>query len=684
MRDATIIELGGVVHGADEGRNSSSEGDELAQDDDTPAPVATAAGPSKLRQTKIIDSAAVVTANEEVPRSIDDWMTAECIPFNMMRSWYWDRMVQKLKNAPPSFEYAKYDKARTGRVDVTRTRVSARVDRLKQEWPTGCMLQLDGWTDRRSRSHLNVMVSFPKGAIFWRSVCMQRCDKGAAAYFAILSRAIREVGEDAVVGVVMDNAVVCATAGRMVESEFEHIFSMPCTTHSIDLMFEAFGKIGWVDVLLKRAVEVTKFFMNHLKVRDLLLVYSGGDGLARPGATRFATNFIMLESLEKLYLPLRSCITDDDWKEAIVLLSHRRLFHTATNEVLDNGFWAGVQKVKETSNDLLPLLKFTDGAGPRINQVYGRMDEAVENLRKNEFLLEMEKDKLEEIIMRRWNTMTSPLHCAAMFPDPEFLTVRLDKDTEVMDGFWTWLYSWAKPKSYKVLDEEVNNWIEGTGKFNSEEAVSSARGAQPARWWRRWCAELPILQRQAIRLLGQGTSASSCERNWSLFERIHSRPRNKLGAGQLSKLARVEEWRARLHRDLEEEESDDDDTDDDSDPDSGSDDGNDVDDEGWHHGHMSQQRASSNVLELERAINAEQQSWRKCTRPSKYLAHLHLAESQRGAKNITAENAEKYTSVQPLHALRLQSLQAREGQGDRERCSGQTTHREMRRRGLKV
>ncbi|GBG88489.1 hypothetical protein CBR_g47959 [Chara braunii] len=354
------------------------------------------------------DNVVVITAHEQTQRTVDDWMTAECIPFNMMRSEYWDRMVHALMNVPKGFRYAKLESARTKRVEVTRGRVTMRVEELRQEWPTtGCMLQLDEWTDRRQRPHINVMVSFPKGSIFWRSVCMSGCNKGASTYYGILKRAIEEIGAEAVMGVVMDNVAVCAPAGRMEEADHPHIFSVPCTTHSLDLIFESFTKITFVGEVIKRASEVAKFFTNLSRVRDLLL-YSNGSVMAKPGATRFATNFIMLSSLQGLYLPLRACLMDDDWKPAIVHTSQHELFVRVTHAIFDDTFWAVIEKVMQTSKNLLKLLKKVDGADPTINKVYARMDSAVEKHRESKHFTEAEKDELEAIIMRRWNTTTSP------------------------------------------------------------------------------------------------------------------------------------------------------------------------------------------------------------------------------------------------------------------------------------
>ncbi|CAN1821565.1 hypothetical protein LINPERHAP1_LOCUS29560 [Linum perenne] len=50
--------------------------------------------------------------------------------------------------------------------------------------------------------------------------------------------------------------------------------------------------------------------------------------------------------------------------------------------------------------------------------------------------------------------------------------------------------------------------------------------------------DTPLLLNIAIRLLSQ-TSSSGCERNWSVFERIHTKRRNRLEHKRLSDLVFV-------------------------------------------------------------------------------------------------------------------------------------------------
>lgn len=58
-------------------------------------------------------------------------------------------------------------------------------------------------------------------------------------------------------------------------------------------------------------------------------------------------------------------------------------------------------------------------------------------------------------------------------------------------------------------------------------------------WWRYYGGSAPILQKLAMRLLSQTSSSSGCERNWSVFERIHTKRRNRLEHQRLNDLVYV-------------------------------------------------------------------------------------------------------------------------------------------------
>ena len=68
-----------------------------------------------------------------------------------------------------------------------------------------------------------------------------------------------------------------------------------------------------------------------------------------------------------------------------------------------------------------------------------------------------------------------------------------------------------------------------------------------AQWWEAFGGQCPELQRFAIRILSQTCSASGCERNWSVFERIHTKKRNCLEQKRLNDLVFVQ-YNLRLRR----------------------------------------------------------------------------------------------------------------------------------------
>ena len=66
------------------------------------------------------------------------------------------------------------------------------------------------------------------------------------------------------------------------------------------------------------------------------------------------------------------------------------------------------------------------------------------------------------------------------------------------------------------------------GLFGRLEAWND-RDCMPAhQWWERYGRSCPELQRVAVRVLSQVSSACACERNWSSYDFIHSRKCNRL------------------------------------------------------------------------------------------------------------------------------------------------------------
>ncbi|XP_035836258.1 uncharacterized protein LOC110888989 [Helianthus annuus] len=130
-----------------------------------------------------------------------------------------------------------------------------------------------------------------------------------------------------------------------------------------------------------------------------------------------------------------------------------------------------------------------------------------------------------DIIDARWKKMLcSSIHCAAYWLNPAYQCDKenLYKGKEVFKGVLEMV-----EKNFSV-DEVID--ITSLGKFRDGEecfgrssAVASRKAIQPAEWWRLFGGEYPLMQNFAVRILSQTASSSGCERNWSVFERIHTK-----------------------------------------------------------------------------------------------------------------------------------------------------------------
>ena len=58
-------------------------------------------------------------------------------------------------------------------------------------------------------------------------------------------------------------------------------------------------------------------------------------------------------------------------------------------------------------------------------------------------------------------------------------------------------------------------------------------------WWRLHGLSAPYFQKLAILIFSQTLSSSGCERNWNVFELIHTKKRNKLEHQRLNDLVYI-------------------------------------------------------------------------------------------------------------------------------------------------
>ena len=93
---------------------------------------------------------------------------------------------------------------------------------------------------------------------------------------------------------------------------------------------------------------------------------------------------------------------------------------------------------------------------------------------------------------------------------------------------------------YELIETlNLNAYRLEEGLFGTVSAKYDRSKSDPTLWWEWYGSGAPELQNFAMRILSQGASASACERNWSSFDHIHSKKRNRLSSQKLEDLVYV-------------------------------------------------------------------------------------------------------------------------------------------------
>ena len=110
---------------------------------------------------------------------------------------------------------------------------------------------------------------------------------------------------------------------------------------------------------------------------------------------------------------------------------------------------------------------------------------------------------------------------------------------QVMDGLNDVLYAWLSPEDYVKATEQHKDYREGVGVWARKGAAELARSMSAHGFWLQCGGAAPELQKVALKVLSQPSSASSCERNWSTYKFIHCTSRNRLKPDRAEKLVFV-------------------------------------------------------------------------------------------------------------------------------------------------
>eukprot|EP00253_Pinus_taeda_P014820 PITA_14820 len=349
----------------------------------------------------------------------------------------------------------------------------------------------------------------------------------------LLDLFIQEVGPSNAIQVITDNAANYVSAGKLLMERYPNLFWTPYVAHCIDLMLEDIGKVPIMRDIVESSRSITKYIYNHASVLSLMRKFTKNKESVRPAITRFATTSISLQPLLNSMWNVTSMFLSPDWHA--LSISHKPKGEGICRLVsYDQIFWAGVEEVCAISEPLVKVFRFGDGDKPAMGYLYEAMDRAKEAIRayyedKGDEGLEKQQ-VIWRVIDEQWNNnLHRPIHAVGIYLNLAFsYAYGFIFNAEIMDGFFTCVERMVSSEQEREdISKEMEEYRMGNGTFGFTMAIKNRTTKMPDAWWTSYGGRVAHLQKLVIRVLSQTCSSSGCERNWSVFNKIYSKKRNR-------------------------------------------------------------------------------------------------------------------------------------------------------------
>lgn len=413
---------------------------------------------------------------EKCDLAVAKWFIDASVPFNASNSAYYQPMADALCSMGPGYKLPTMHMLRGKLLSQWVVEMNKLVDDYRDIWKyTGCTLMADGWTDRKRRTLINFLVYCPKGTVFLKSVDASDTSKTAQMLFKLFKEVILSIGPENVVHIVTDNAANYVAAGKLLEKEFPTLVWSPCAAHCINLMLQDMGKLVEVSDAVLHASNVTKYIYNHCYALYLVRKYTGGREILRPAPTRFATNFIALQSILSQKDALRAMVTSKEWTTSAYAREAKAKEYV--DQVLDSAFWNNCVDIVKVTEPLVRVLRMVDSEEkPAMGFLYQAIHMARAEMVKR---FQRNKKKVEpylKILDQRWDSQLSKnLHAAGYWLNPacRYNEIRYDAHRDTISGLFDVIekYSHGNLELRRKLTAEVAQYKEALGDFGRASAV---------------------------------------------------------------------------------------------------------------------------------------------------------------------------------------------------------------------
>ncbi|XLR10281.1 hypothetical protein S83_038219, partial [Arachis hypogaea] len=247
------------------------------------------------------------------------------------------------------------------------------------------------------------------------------------------------------------------------------------------------GKLVEVSKTVSQASMITMYIYNHCHPLYLMRKFTGGREILHPAPTRFATNFIALQSILAQKDALRAIVTSREWTSSSY--SKEAKANKFVDQVLDSKFWNQCTDIVKLIEPLVRVLRIVDSEdraamGFLYQAIYKAREEMVKRFQKRKRVV----DPYLKILDSRWDSqLKRNLHAAGYWLNPafQFNAVEFEKHKQTTSGLLDVIerYSYGDADLISKLTSETRIFKNVEGDFGRQSAIRERSTVMPDQWW---------------------------------------------------------------------------------------------------------------------------------------------------------------------------------------------------------
>ncbi|KAL7247108.1 hypothetical protein ACSBR2_002093 [Camellia fascicularis] len=395
-------------------------------------------------------------------------------------------------------------------------------------------------SDKKGKTVLDFVqrVNRPRGTVFLKSIDTSGMFNNAEYLFELLDSMVEEIGEENIAQIITDSASAYVKARSMLMKKRKQLFWSPCAAHCMDLMLTDIGDLPTHKDTMSKTRKITVYIYRHAWVLNLMRTFTNEE-LTRPVVTRFGMSYLTLRRLQELKIELRAMFASE---ERQISPYAKKADGSIVRDILlaDKNFWPSIQYCLKCTLSLVKVLRLVNrDAKLAMGYIYEAMDKAKEQILDNFKGMQRSYKPIWDIINLRWDfQLHRPLHATAYYLNPRFhYVLDFNPDYEIKKGLYETIESMCPTcKLREKVDRQLDMFHNAENMFGMEMAIQIRSKKQPAVQWASFRGGCKELQTLAICVLNLTCSGTGYERNWSTFDQVHTKRRNRLEQQRLNAL----------------------------------------------------------------------------------------------------------------------------------------------------